>query len=95
LRLARRNSGNVTRLVDEELNTSFLIGPYHTSPFVNYRINPIGVIESKFSKKKRLIVDSSVPNDNTEHPNINSLIDEESYSLSCVTIDDAIQYIQE
>ncbi len=95
MRLARRNSGNVTRLVDEELNKSFLIGPYHTSPFINYRINPIGVIESKFSKKKRLIVDSSVPTNNTEHPNINSLIDKESYSLSCVTIDDAIQYIQE
>jgi len=53
------------------------------------------VVESKYSKKKRLIIDLSAPHNNTDHPSINSLIDKESCSLSYVTIDDAINRIQE
>ena len=95
MRSARRDPENVTRLVDEELNKGFLIGPYRTPPFANYRINPIGLVESKYSKKQRLIVDLSAPHNNTEHQSINSLIDKDSCSLSYVTIDDAIKRIQE
>ncbi len=95
LRSARRYPETVTRLIDEELSKGFLIGPYDLPPFENYRINPIGVVESKYSKKKRLIVDLSAPHNNIEHPSINSLIDKESYSLSYVTIDDAIRRIQD
>ncbi|CAF4192315.1 unnamed protein product, partial [Rotaria sordida] len=94
LRSARRDPENVTRLVAEELDKGFLIGPYNSPPFVNYRINPIGLVESKYSKKKRLIVDLSAPHNNKDHPSINSLIDKDSYSLSYVTVDDAIKSIQ-
>ncbi|CAF3412760.1 unnamed protein product [Rotaria sp. Silwood1] len=62
--------------------------------FFNYRINPIGLVESKYSKKKRLIVDLSAPHNDKDHPSINSLIDKDSYSLSYVTVDDAIKSIQ-
>ncbi|CAF5143754.1 unnamed protein product, partial [Rotaria sp. Silwood1] len=95
LRSARCDPKNVTRLVAEELNKGFLIGPYNSPPFINYRINPIGLVESKYSKKKRLIVDLSAPHNDKDHPSINSLIDKDSYSLSYVTVDDAIKSIQQ
>ena len=95
LRSVRRDRKNVTLLVDEELKKGSVIGPFLTPPFVNYRINPIGIVESKSSKKKRLIVDLSAPHHNSEHPIINSLIDKESYNLSYATVDDAIKRIQE
>ncbi|CAF3606280.1 unnamed protein product [Rotaria sp. Silwood1] len=95
LRSARRNPENVTRLVAEELNKGFLIGPYNSPPFINYRINPIGLVESKYSKKKRLIVDLSAPHNDKDHPSINSLIYIDSYCLSYVTVDDAIKSIQQ
>ncbi|CAF2986886.1 unnamed protein product, partial [Rotaria sp. Silwood2] len=83
---ARRDPKNVTCLVAEELNKGFLIGPYNSPPFINYRINPIGLVESKYSKKKRLIFDLSAPHNDKDHPSINS--------LSYVTVDDAIKSIQ-
>ncbi|CAF4209424.1 unnamed protein product [Rotaria sp. Silwood2] len=83
---ARRDPKNVTCLVAEELNKGFLIGRYNSPPFINYRINPIGLVESKYSKKKRLIFDLSAPHNDKDHPSINS--------LSYVTVDDAIKSIQ-
>ncbi len=41
LRSGRRDPETVTRLSDEELNKGFLIGPYDSPPFENYRINPM------------------------------------------------------
>jgi hypothetical protein len=95
LRSALRDPVTVTDLVNEELNKGYLIGPYVVPPFRHYRINPIGLAESKYSKKKRLIVDLSAPRNNVDHPSLNSLIDKESYSLSYVTIDDAIKRVQD
>lgn len=94
LRSALRDPEAVRRLVDEEVSKGFLIGPYFVPPFVTFRINPLGLVESKYSKKKRLIVDLSAPHDHSDHPSINSLIDKESYSLSYVSVDDAIRRIQ-
>jgi Reverse transcriptase (RNA-dependent DNA polymerase) len=95
LRSAIRDPVSVSSLVNEELLKGYLIGPYSKPPFDHYRINPIGIVESKYSLKKRLIVDLSAPYNNTDHPSLNSLIDKETYSLSYVTVDDAIKRIQE
>ena len=38
--------------IQTELNKGFLIGPYKTIPYDRYRINPIGIVESKYSKKE-------------------------------------------
>ena len=72
-----------------------MIGPFTQPPFDVYRINPIGLVQGKYSKKYRLIVDLSAPHNNNEHPSLNSLIDKEEYSLSYVRLDDAVAKIRE
>ncbi|VDI62454.1 Hypothetical predicted protein [Mytilus galloprovincialis] len=65
---------DVTKLVDDELRKGYLIGPFTKPPFDTYRISPIGIVEGKYSKKKRLILDLSAPHNNDEHHSINDLI---------------------
>ncbi|CAG2251370.1 unnamed protein product [Mytilus edulis] len=60
-----------------------------------YRVSPIGIVEGKYSGKKRLIVDLSSPHESQDHFSINDLIDKEQCSLSYVKIDDAINAIKE
>ncbi|VDH95073.1 Hypothetical predicted protein [Mytilus galloprovincialis] len=85
---------DVTKLVDDELRKGYLIGPFTKPPFDTYRISPIGIVEGKYSKKKRLILDLSAPHNNDEHHSINDLINKEDYSLTYVRIDDAINIIK-
>ncbi|CAG2237443.1 unnamed protein product [Mytilus edulis] len=85
---------DVTKLVDDELRKGYLIGPFTKPPFDTYRISPIGIVEGKYSKKKRLILDLSAPHNNDEHHSINDLINKEDYSLTYVRIDDAIKIIK-
>ncbi|CAC5368602.1 unnamed protein product [Mytilus coruscus] len=85
---------DVTKLVDDELRKGYLIGPFTKPPFDTYRISPIGIVEGKYSKKKRLILDLSAPHNNDEHHSINDLINKEDYSLTYVRIDDAISIIK-
>ncbi|XP_063400049.1 uncharacterized protein LOC134684675 [Mytilus trossulus] len=73
---------DVTKLVDDELRKGYLIGPFTKPPFDTYRISPIGIVEGKYSKKKRLILDLSAPHNNDEHHSINDLINKEDYSLT-------------
>ena len=69
----------VTNLIDNEIRRGYLCGPFDTIPFQHLRINPIGVAESRYSKKKRLIVDSkkkrlivdlSAPHDDELNPSL-------------------------
>ena len=53
----------------------------------------IGVVDKKYSTKKRLIVDLSAPHHKAGHPSISQLIDKDEFSLSYVKIDDAIRTI--
>ena len=53
-----------------------------------------GLVTHKYSGKKRLIVDLSSPRDNNDVPSLNDMIDKQMCSLSCVTIDDAIDIIK-
>jgi hypothetical protein len=42
-------------------------GAFEKPPFDMYRVSPIGIVEGKYSGKKRLIVDLSSPHDGEEH----------------------------
>ena len=64
-------------------------------PFNIYRTNPVGVVEGKYSKKKRLIVDLSAPQNDENNACLNDMIVKEDFSLNYVTADDAIARIKE
>ena len=93
LRSALDNAEDVTRLLQQELEKGYVFGPFEEPPFDTYRISPLGIAESKYSHKKRLIVDLSAPHDNGVHSSLNDLIDKDDFSLSYVKIDDAIKII--
>lgn len=93
--LTARSQPQVTsELIETEVKKGYLLGPFSYIPFDNYRINPVGIVEGKYSKKKRLIVDMSAPHGNGSHPSINDLICKDDFSLHYVTIDHAINLIK-
>lgn len=94
LKSALNDPCSVSALVEKEVEKGYLIGPFDKIPFRDYRINPIGLAEHKYSKKKRLIVDLSAPHQDVDNPSLNSLIDKITCSLKYVTIDDAIHIIK-
>lgn len=77
LRSATSQPKIVTELINAELSKGYIIGPFSNPPFDIYRINPIGMVQKKYSKKYRLIVDLSAPHNDPEHPSLNNLIDQE------------------
>ena len=90
---ARRDKSFVTNAIAQEVTKGYLIGPLKELPYEHFRVSPIGVAQSKYSLKKRLILDLSSPHDVEGNLNINSLIDKETYSLKYVTVDDAMDII--
>lgn len=94
LKSALTQPDHVTMLINSEVEKGYLLGPFDSIPFKNFRINPIGVAEGKYNKKKRLIVDLSAPHENELNPSLNDLIDKDAFSLSYVSIDDAIKIIK-
>ena len=76
-----------------EVVNGYMIGPLDKLPYSTYRVSPLGVAQSKYSGKKRLILDLSSPHDKDTN-SINSLIDKEKYSLDYVKVDDAIDIIR-
>lgn len=95
LRSTSKFPNDVSRLVDQEVQKGYVIGPFQKPPFHPHRISPIGIVEGKYSGKKRLILDLSAPHNNNDHISINDLIDKDNYSMSYVKIDDAIHIIKE
>jgi hypothetical protein len=95
LRSAKADPEFVAVALAAEVENGYMIGPFDTSPFPVYRVSPIGVAEGKYSGKKRLIIDLSAPHDNSDHASINNLIDKDDFSLSYVTVDDAIDIIKQ
>ncbi|CAF1435879.1 unnamed protein product, partial [Didymodactylos carnosus] len=85
----------VDKLIQDDVEKRFLLGPFTEIPFETYRISPIGVAYGKYSGKAMLIVDLSAPYDLQHHSSINSLIDKEQYSLSYVTLDDALKIVNQ
>ncbi|CAG2187291.1 unnamed protein product [Mytilus edulis] len=95
LQSAFRNPDSVDIIIKQEVDKGYLVGPFKKLPFDRYRVSPIGIVEGKYSGKKRLIVDLSSPHESQDHFNINDLIDKEQCTLSYVKIDDAINVIKE
>lgn len=91
---ARTQPSDVNRLLQMECDNGYMLGPFENLGFDKYVINPIGIAEGRYSRKKRLIVDLSSPHSGP-NPSINDLIDKEQCSLSYVRIDDAIKAIQQ
>ena len=85
---------DTSTLLQQEVDKGFVIGPWTAPPFPITRINPLGVVQSKYSLKKRLIVDLSAPHNLTHCHSINDLIDKDDYSLTYVKVDDAIRIIK-
>ena len=94
LKSATDNSQFVSEAIKKEVDKGFVSGPFDTPPFDVFRASPIGVAVSKYSKKKRLILDLSSPHDDGENASINSLIDKDSFRLKYTTVDDAITIIK-
>ena len=61
LQSAKANPEAVSIVIADEVRKGYLLGPFTSPPFLNYRISPVGVVEKKHSTKKRLIVDLSAP----------------------------------
>ena len=91
---ARTQPHVVQDIIEQEKQKGFLIGPFHSAPYPISRVNPIGIVEGKYSRKKRLIVDLSAPHNNQEHSSLNSLINKHEFSMKYVKIDDAIKKIK-
>ena len=90
---ARTQKDIVAELIQSELNKGFISGPDEKLPFSIYRVNPLGIAESKYSGKKRLILDLSAPHNDVNHASLNDLIQKEEFSLNYVTTDHAIALI--
>ena len=94
LKSATDNHRFVSEAIEKEVDKGFVAGPYSVPPFHVFRASPLGVAVSKYSNKKRLILDLSSPHDSNENASINSLIDKDSFRLHYTTVDDAIVIIK-
>lgn len=93
--LSSRAHPEITKeLVNTEVKKGFMIGPFTEIPYAVYRVNPTGIAEGKYSKKKRIIVDLSAPHNNDEHMSLNDLISKADFPLNYVTIDQAVNIIR-
>ena len=61
----------VTELIRKECEKGIVYGPFHSLPFENYRVSPLGVAEGKYSGNKRLILDLSSSHDNNDFQSVN------------------------
>ena len=51
----------VDQLLAKECAKGFMLGPFPSPPYQEYRVSPISIAEGKYSKKKRLIIDLYSP----------------------------------
>ena len=58
---ALRDKAFVKQAILEEKLNKFIMGPFESVKFPVYRISPLSVAISKYSKKKRLVLDLSGP----------------------------------
>ena len=65
---ASLNPEVVTSNLTEEVNKGRTIGPFHSPPFKNFQVSPIGLVPKKHSDKFRTIFHLSFPKSGTsEH----------------------------
>lgn len=88
---ALANPTIVTANLEAEVKLGRVAGPFAEPPFPNLQVSPLGIVPKKHSEKFRTIFHLSYPKSGVS---INSCIDKEEFSLTYVTIDNAIQSIQ-
>ena len=84
--------GKIQENLDKEVGLGRTAGPFTEPPLKNFQVSPIGLVPKKHSNKYRTIFHLSYPKSGCS---INSSINKEDFSLTYVTIDDAIQAIQQ
>ena len=76
----------VSEIIQTDLDTGRLLGPFDVPPFDNYVVSPMGAIPKRGGNRIRLIHDLSYPCSDS----VNLAIDPESYSLHYSSIDCAV-----
>ena len=79
----------ITEYVRKETQAGRIVGPFQTPPFEGFRCSPIGAVPKSDPNKFRIIMNLSAPKGNS----INDHIPKDDFSLSYVTVDDAINHI--
>ena len=82
----------MSELIQKDLDNGCIYGPFCKPAFEHYRVSPLGVTTGKYSHKKRLILDLSVPHSD-DVASINDFIDKGQCSMSYIKIDDAVKII--
>ena len=79
----------IRNYVEEEVEAGRVLGPFSVPPLDNFRCSPIGVVEKKEPGKFRTIMNLSFPSGLS----VNDGIQKDKFSLSYVTVDNAIDII--
>jgi len=80
----------VTEKINSELSVGRFAGPFNSSPFTNFKVSPLSIIQKKNSSKFRLLHNLSAPYDFTA---VNSNIDASHSRVSYASIANAISLI--
>ena len=88
---AALNPGKVTENIAKEVSLGRTAGPFDHPPLPNFQVSPLGIIPKKHTEKFRTIFHLSYPKTGDS---INSFIDKEEFSLTYVTVDEAIKNTQ-
>ena len=73
----------------KETQAGRICGPFQVPPFEGFRCSPIGAVPKSDPNKFRIIMNLSAPRGNS----INDYISKEDFSLSYISVDDAINHI--
>ena len=82
---ARTPSDILQAFIQKEINLLHAVRPFPEPPFPDFVVSPLGVVPKKTSEH-RIILDLSRP----DGASVNDFIDKETFSVSCCTIDEAI-----
>ena len=88
---ARDHPDIVSSKIEKELAAHRLAGPFHSPPFNDFRVSPLGVVPKKTPGEFRMIHHLSFPNG----PSLNDGIPPEHTSVKYATIEDAIRLVKQ
>ena len=88
---ANANPQQIAQNIATEVSLGRMAGPFDTPPLTNFQVSPLGIIPKKNSDKFRTIFHLSYPKSGNS---INSYIEKSDFSLSYVSVDEAIKAIK-
>ena len=89
MKSAFENPEVIREYVKKETQAGRICGPFQVPPFEGFRCSPIGAVPKSDPNKFRIIMNLSAPRGNS----INDYISKEDFSLSYISVDDAINHI--